>query len=309
MVNGSLKGIFLMAPHQGYVNGEPKKIYYLGNAFIAPEMRRKAFIANAGAEFFNGQEAMPELGYSLIMKKNARAENYIGKTSPDYPLLPNSRVIADFVGRSVPLIMPKKYKGEYEIRPATEADIPYLASSLDERSRTMTFGQIYTATTIEELVRKRPGFNISNFKIALRNGSPAGFCSAWDSSPIRQTRVLHFGKKFFPVLALYRLISAFTAIPPLPANGEQFREMHIGHVCIEDNDPRIFEALLRYIYQEAREAGMHIMLWGSYDKDPLLAAMRSFRGVEIRSSIVAISTKKELLEQALPNPFIDTAFL
>lgn len=309
MVGGKLKGVFLMAWHYAYVLGIVQKVYYLGNAFIVPEMRRKAFIANAGAEFFDKLDPDLSIGYSLIMKKNVSAENYIGKTSPDYPQLPNSRTIADFVGRSIPLLLPKKQKGSLEIRPATWSDLEYLSECLDAKARSQTFGEIYTPEELERIIKDRPGFDISNFRIAFRHGDPVGFCSAWDTAKIRQTRVMHFGNTFKPLLYTYRLLSPLLSAPPLPQAGGAFREAHIGHVVIRNDDPDIFHALLTNVYEDARRAKMHIMLWGSYAGDPLLAAVRKFRGMELHSNIVMVSRDEKVLHRSFPAPFIDTAFL
>lgn len=310
MANGKLKGVFLMARHRAYVHGVLTDVYYLGNAFLTPDMRRKAFIANAGAEFFAQAEAIPEVGYSLILKKNKRAESYIGKTSEDYPQLPGSRVIADFVARTIPLLFPKKYKGnKYEIRQADKHDIPFLTARLDAKSRGMSFGPVYTQDALQDVLLKRPGFNIADFSIAYADGRPVGFCSAWDASAIRQTRVLRFGRKFTPILQAYRMLSKLSAIPPLPGKGDAFREMHIGHVYINNNDPEIFYALLCHVYRNAKARRMHTMLWGSYSGDPLLRSIRRFTGVEIRSNIVAVSTRRDMLAMDYPSPFIDTTFL
>jgi hypothetical protein len=309
MVDGKLKGVFLMAWHNAYVHGILQKVYYLGNAFIVPEMRRKAFIANAGAEFFDKLDPDLRIGYSLIMKKNVRAENYIGKKSPDYPQLPDSRSIADFVGRSIPLLMPKKYKGELEIRNATWSDLSYLSECLDAKAKTQSFGEIYTPERLERIIKERPGFEITNFRIAFKHGEPVGFCSAWDTGQIRQTRVLQFGNKFKPLVYTYRLLSPLFTAPPLPKAGGAFREVHVGHVVINDDNPDVFQALLTHIYEEARRAKIHFMLWGSYAGDPLLAAIRKFRGLELHSNIVIVGRDKEVLQASYPAPYIDTAFL
>lgn len=310
VVNGQLKGVFLMASHKGYIHGSPTPVYYLGNAFLTPDMRRKAFIANAGAEFFAQSENIPEIGYSLILKKNKRAESYIGKTSADYPQLPDSRVIADFVARTIPLLLPKRYKEKkFEIRQADRHDIPYLAARLNAKSRNMSFGPVYTQESLQEMLLKRPGFSISDFSMAYADGQPVGFCSAWDASAIRQTRVLKFGRKFIPILLAYRMVSLFSTIPPLPVKGEALHEMHIGHVYVNKDDPEVFYALLSHVYHNARSRGMHTMLWGSHSKDPLLGAIRRFTGIEIRSNIVAVSTRRDILAMDYPSPFIDTTFL
>jgi hypothetical protein len=76
--------------------------------------------------------------------------------------------------------------------------------------------------------------------------------------------------------------------PRFPRPGETLRSFHAGFVAVEGNDPGVFRALLRHVYNAAAGGPHAYMLLGLHEDDPLAAALDDYRCSPYRGRLFCV---------------------
>ncbi len=290
-----LKGFFGIGFHNAMVNGSCETVFHARDFYVSHDARGKGFAFKVAEKFYTETSSQPGIGYAIILAGNRPSLHYIGYTNPAFPHIPYTQIINQLDVRNIILIWPVRNSPDYFIRKADLQDIPEIVSLLNIEHKERLFGNHYDETTFQNYLCKRPGLTISNYYLAFdRKGKLCGVCAAWDCSAFKQTRVYRYGKQFASAKAIYKSLSLFFHITPLPKPGESFKDFIIIDYAVRNRDPGIMNALLRYIYNEFRKNGFQIMVWGSSSDDALLKASESFFYKRVISNIVLFSSDPAL---------------
>jgi len=304
-----MKGFCGIGYHDAMVNGMRETVFHMRDYYVSAEARGKGFGYKVTEEFFKETYNHAATGYVNILAGNRASLHYVGHRNASFPYIPYSRIINQLDVRNIILIWPVMNSRDYKIRKACIEDIPEIVILLNNEHKERLFGNQYNESTFQKYLGKHPGLTISEYYLATdRNGKICGVCAAWDCSSFRQTRVLHYGKRFRPAKILYKSLSLLFQLAPLPENGDSFKEFIITDYAVKDRDPGIMNALLRYVYNDFRKRGFQNMMWGSSSDDPLLKATEGFFYQRVVSNIVLISTDPAIVEPgAIRNniPYID----
>ncbi len=307
----SLKGYGMVSYHKQMVNGEPGEVFCVRDLYVLPEARNQRFLARSAENHFRDHQERSTLGYGLIMHGNNASLRFVGKKLGNNHYSPWSRIINQLNIHIILFTFPVSGNPNFTIRRAQTEDIPVIVTLLNNEHRNRLFGNIYSEGTFPLYLQKNTGLSISDYFLAFdRNGRCCGVCAAWDMCQLKQTRVLHYGKNFFPVKIAYQAVSALLKHPPLPKPGDPFREVTVTDYAVRDRDPKIMNALLRTVYNEYRHLGYHFMIWGCSMDDPLLNAGKGFIRQHIVSNIVLMSTDDRLLGNGIIKahlPYIDVS--
>jgi hypothetical protein len=308
-----LEGFVMIGYHNGQVNGSSEPVFHFTDYYIKPEGRSKGFSYNISNYLFKETGNDARLGYGVIMEGNKEALGLLGRRHPKYPFVPWTRIINKLDVKTILLALPVKQDHNYTIRHACPDDIPSIISLLNGEYKNRLFGTIFSESTFEHVIADRPDFSIDNYYLALDGLKRiVGVCAAWDCSSFKQNRVISYGTTFLPARVGYWCLSKIFSLPPLPSEGQIFRDVTITDYAVRDRSPAVMEALLRAVYHDYRKLGYHTMIWGSSADDPILKAANVFFHQNIISNIVLLSLKPELIENnAVKNtiPFIDVACL
>ena len=136
--------------------------------------------------------------------------------------------------------------------------------------------------------------------------------TAFDTNAFRQTRVMRYGRRFWPTKILSSVFSLIFKTPSLPKIGQAFREASITDYAVKNRDPKILEALLIKIHNDYREKKYQSINFGSSIDDPLLSATDKFFFESVNSHIVLSAKDKDLLEKTAKHvnlPYIDISLL
>jgi hypothetical protein len=306
----TLKGFGMIGYHKALVNGTTSEVFCARDLYILPEARGNKFLAKSTEIHFRENQHRSPIGYGLIMNGNTASLRFVGNRPEDNHYSPLSKIINKMHIYTIFLTLPLSHGHHYKIRRAQAEDIPVIARLLQFEHRDRLFGNICTEETFSAALKKK-GLSIRDYFLAFdRTGQCCGVCAAWDMTTMKQTRVLHFGRKFLPVQMAYTTLSVLFNRPSLPGPGEHFREATITDYAVRDRDPGIMHALLRAVYNEFRQLGYHFLTWGSSSDDPLLKAANGFMRQRVVSNIVLFSTNCEWLEEgAVKNhlPYIDVS--
>ena len=307
-----LFGFVSIGFYQAYILGNPQTAFYYSDAYISKPARKKGFLVKSSTEIFKEAYKVSNWGYSIILRGNKNAESYISKQLKKNPLVPSFKKIGTFDARNIVITFKKKESKTYIVRRATNKDINNIISLLKEEFTNRMFAPYIDKKVFEDNISKRPDFDINNYYVAEKNEHIVGVCAAWDCSSFKQTRVLRYGGHYKFTKVVYSLLSGLFNFPPLPKQGEIFKDVHIIDYAVKERNPIIFNALLKKIYNDFRGLNYNTIIFGTYKSDVLLTALKGFFNLTVKSHIIAFSYDESMLEQITEEtsrPYIDIALL
>ena len=305
-----LIGYAMVCRKKLYVNGIPREIGYLANMYVLPEGRKKGWLYRASEPLFREVLEEAGLGYATTMKGNRKTEPMIGRRIEKFPFIPHSKIIGVNCIHNILITFRRREVSGYRVRRATESDIGEISRLLDAEYRNRLFGPVMTEENLLKTIARRPGFSISDYFVAEKDGKIVGTCSAWDISAIRKLRVMAYRKEYRAIKLAYGLVAPVLGFPALPEPGDTFREMVINDFGVEGRSPEILRALVTHLYILCRERGYNMLMIGSDERDPILAATRGFVKQPLRSHVIFGSKDPELIDKEGINcslPYLDIA--
>lgn len=158
---------------------------------------------------------------------------------------------------------------------------------LRQHGATKQFFPAYTEADFGDSPLTR-GFNLEDFFLARRQGNLVGVIGLWDQSAYKQSVVQAYSGALGRLRPLYNLALRLIGAQPLPSPGEQIRFAYASFICTANNDPDIFDLLLRYVYNLAVERGYAYLMVGLTEDDPLLVVARRYLHLPYRSQLYTV---------------------
>ena len=97
-----------------------------------------------------------------------------------------------------------------------------------------------------------------------------GTLAGWDQHPFQQTVVDGYSTHLQWTRPAYNCWAAIRGRPHLPKPGEAFRPLMAALPVVENNDPRLFEALLDTLLARATKRPCDYLMIGLHETDALL---------------------------------------
>ncbi len=278
---GDVVGCAASAVRDVYVNGRPIRAAYLGDLRIAPRSRGKGILPRLGAFLLERiTQSGAELAYTTIVEGNRAAASVPTRTEVvRYVPVAPIRVVA--------LTSAPRAPRDIAVDTATAADVPEIARLLDARARRHQFGRSWSPDALARALRRMPGLSVDRFLVVRSQGRIVAALAAWDQRAFQQRLVLGYHGAMAAFRAAADLRAAVLRRPRLPRPGEAFRELHITHVAVADDDPRAFAALLAEAWRRA-DGAYHLMSFGLAEGHPLLAALGRVRHARFHTMLYAI---------------------
>ncbi len=278
---GEVVGCAASAVREVYVNGDPVRAAYLGDLRIAPRARGKRILPRLGA--FLLEQITPsgaELAYTTIIEGNRAAES-VPARSEVARYIPVGRI------RVAALTSAPRAPRDVAVDTATAADVPEIAGLLDACARRHQFGRSWSREGLGRSIERTPGLGVDRFLVVRSHGHIVAALAAWDQRALQQRLVLGY----HGAMAAFRVVADLRALAlgrrRLPRPGEAFRELHITHIAVADDDPRAFAALLAEAWRRA-DGRFHLMSFGLAEAHPLLAALDHVRHGRFDTMLYAI---------------------
>lgn len=257
-----------------WVNGEPRPVGYMSQLRFHPRVRRGMGLARLLSRAFALFHALHEDGrapfYLLsVVAGNDPARRLLTAGLPGFPRLrPLGRLEthAIHLGRlRRPLPLPQGLR----LEPGSEERLPAVLDCLDRNGRRRQLAPCWTAETL----------SVKDFFIALDGERVVGCLAAWDQSAVKQLVV----RGYSGPLALWRPL--LNLVIRLPAPGTALRSCWASHRAIDGDDPVVFAALLRAVYNRAVRQGQHYLTIGFGEGDPLRAVLKGYRATAYLSDL------------------------
>jgi hypothetical protein len=272
-------GICERSVRDAFIDGEVRRLPYLGALRVAPSYRHRIRVLRDGFAAVRALLEQPnDLPFALtsITADNAAARRLLCANLPGLPSYRPFRQLSTFALRPRAKAMP------HGIEPATPADLPAIAVLLQRCYRKFQLAPVWTTVELERLMAAG-GLRIEDFLIVRRGPGVSACLTVWDQSSVKQTVVRGYAPWLGRLRPLVNLAAPCLASPRLPPRGSALRQVYLSHVAVEDNDATAFRALLQAGLTVARWRGFEVALIGLATNHSFAAVARGRRAVEYRS--------------------------
>jgi len=269
--SGEIAGVAGRSLRRMYINGQVETVGYLGQLRV-DRCYRSRWLVSGGFRFLRElHQDRQTRGYlTTIIEGNREAEGVLVSRArrhfPSYRPLERLHTLALHVRPGAVPTM-----AGCEVRRGSEIDVDDIVAFLNRYGAGRQFFPVCTADDFTPDAHRTRGFRPDDFRLAIRNGRITGIIGLWDQSAFKQT-VVHGYEGFLRWgRILYDGYARLRGFRPLPGPGEPIRMCYAAFTCIADNDPGIFDLLLRQVLQSACERGLSYLMIGHTERDPLLA--------------------------------------
>lgn len=282
--SGEAIGLYEHLVWPAFVNGEVRRLPYLGALRIARSHRNRISILRRGfatiRDWFCGPGLFPA-ALTSIMADNGPAMRILTaglKGLPTYlPIGPFSTFVIRPVGARL----------NPNVAAATRDDLPALADLLLRQNARFQFGQHWTADRLQNLAAQ--GLPLDRFLLFRSAGRLAGCIALWDQSGHKQSIVRGYPPMINAIRPLANLAAPLLGLPPLPAIGERIDYVTLSHLAVEGDDPAIFVALVRSALGMAKQLGFASAAMGLSPERTLHEVLRSrCRAIDYRAMLYLV---------------------
>jgi hypothetical protein len=116
----------------------------------------------------------------------------------------------------------------------------------------------------------------SDFFLALDGECVVGCIACWDQNAFKQTVVRGYSGSLAGGRKLLNIFSRFGAWPYLPEPNTPLRYAYASHLAVENDDPAVFAALLRELYNHSLEHGYSYFMIGLAESNPLRSVVEAY---------------------------------
>jgi hypothetical protein len=168
---------------------------------------------------------------------------------------------------------------------SSEARVPALLACLRRNGVRRQFAPVWTEDILFSPAYT-PGLAPHDFVLALDGDRIVGCLAGWDQGRFKQTIVRGYGgqlRRWRPVINAAARLGGWA---PLPAPGRPMRHLYASHLAVDGDDPAVFAALLRALYNHAAERGYEYLMLGLAEANPLCGAVtRAYRQTTYTSQL------------------------
>jgi hypothetical protein len=304
--DGAIQGMGTILVRDGYLDGKPARVGYLGDLRVTPHLQAGRLIGRfygSVLERFSETRGCAVYLTTIIASNTAAVRALTGEGGrklgiPQYTLLRNFDIRAIHLALRRP-----RPRTPYRVRRATASDIPALARFLDRDARHRPFGAVFTEPALLRRLRDWPGLTIDRFYLAFdQAGSLSGCCALWDAAPVTRTVVTAYRGSMRWVKRGYNTMARLVRAPRLPPAGGELRYAYLTHQAVPSEDPRVWRALLEAVYTDSRRSGYHFLSACVYQDDPLEPAYRGFLTTNLRAQLYAVGPRGHPLPSGAMGP-------
>jgi hypothetical protein len=263
-----------------FVNGEARPVGYMSQLRFHPRLRRGMGLARLLSRAFAFFHTLHEDGRApfylvSVVAGNDPARRLLTGGLPGFPTLRalgRLETHAIHLGRlRRPLPLPRGLRLEQ----GSGEGLPALLDCLGRNGRRRQLAPCWTAETLGSM----PGLSAADFSLALDGERVVGCLAAWDQSAVKQLVV----RGYSGPLAVWRPL--LNLVARLPPSGTGLRSCYASHRAVDGDDPAVFAALLRAVYNRAARQGHHYLTIGLGAADPLRSVLAGYRTTSYLSDL------------------------
>ncbi len=296
---GAVVGLSCRAARPMFINGQVEEVGYLGQLRIDAAHQGRWLLSRAFRHLREWHRDGRVAGYiTTIIEDNAVAEGILVKHPrrhfPIYRELDRLCTLALVVSYLPWLrwrVCPAN-RAACAISRGSSAELGEIVAFLRQYGQARQFFPLYSEADFCDNPLTR-GFQVSDFVVARRGGAIVGVLGLWDQTCYKQTVIESYQGRLRRLRPVYNLGARLMGAQPLPRPGEHLRSAYASFVCVRQNDPATFAALLWHIYRMAAERGYSYLMLGLTSRDPLLAVARRYPHLTYYSRLYTVEWPEE----------------
>jgi hypothetical protein len=267
-----------------YVNGVVVDVGYFSGLRVNPQYGKGLALARFLSKGFAGQRERHKDGRTKfylmsIVSDNTPAHRLLDSRLLDYPRLhPYTRMFTY-------AIHPTRVKKELKIKIVRGSLdlIPAIVDCLTRHGTRTQFAPHWTMDTL--LSALTPALSISDFFLALSGDRVIGCLALWDQQSFKQSVIRGYSGTVARFRKIINLLSSLGGWPVLPNIGTRLNHCFACFPAIDNDDPEIFSALLRTLYNEAAHRKYDYFMLGLAEENPFIPIAKSYRPITYESQI------------------------
>jgi hypothetical protein len=290
-------GMGSRAIRQVYWNGAPQPVGYLGQLRVHPDYRaRRRMITEAFDLLYRlHQDGRAPFYLSSIIEDNRAARRLLTAGLPGLPhFFEYARMLtlAVYCGQRKRrrLALPAPLRLERGSAAHTDQILACLQRNGARRqlaphwTRDLLFHPAHT-----------PDLSPGDFFLALDGDRVVGCLAAWDQNRFKQTVVRGYAGALARWRGIANVGARLAGLPVLPPIGAPFYHAYASHLAVDDDDPRVFAALLRGLYNHLAGRGYSYFMIGLSEAHPLLPIVSGAYRHVVYPSVLYLVTWEETL--------------
>lgn len=286
-------GMGTILVRDGYLDGCLRRIGYLGDLRLSPELQGKKLLPRFYGPILS--EAARRYGCDVflttVIASNKRAMRALTGDGARASGIPPYVLIRRFDIRAVHLTVPlPRPRTNIAVRRAGADDVADIAAFLDDDGRRRPFGYAVPERELERRLRVWPDLDPSSFLLAHdRSGDLVGCIALWDPHALKRMVVRGYHGRMRAVHHIYNAAAKILRFCPLPPPGGQLGYGYATHVAVPSDDPGVLRALLHAAYTEQRRTGRTSLAFCVFADDPLAPAFRGFPYTDLSTNLYAVA--------------------
>lgn len=286
---GQIVGTGLMAKRRVFLNGMPAEIGYISSLRLDPSIRSGMTMAlgNRLMKRWHEEDLRAPFYLCCIIKDNVLARRILTSGRAG---MPAAHEIGTMHVASIPLLRRSRTPQPDGLRIVRGGTVGAEAI-IECLNRCGRSKQLFPVYTIEDLLAKDGvlrGLHVEDFHVAIAGDRIVGVLGCWNQLAFRRLVVAGYSGGMRLVKTLLSPVAHMLSLAPLPNPGDAVQSVSAACIAIEDNDPKVFKALLDSVLHAEHGTGKTFLTVGLMEQDPLSSVTRQYLHLPTRSCIYAM---------------------
>jgi hypothetical protein len=266
---GAVLGMGSRSVREVFVNGERRRLGYLGSLRAAPG-RRGLVRLSAGYREVEATRRPDELPFDVtsVVEDNSPARRLLERGLPG---LPRYMPLCDYRTLLIPVGRSMRWR-DSRVTEATSQDYTEIADCLDRNMRRYQFGPAFCESELRSNERSRD-LRAEHFVVVREHGRIVACAACWDQRHFKQVVV----RGYAPLLARARpalnLALRVGGRPRLPAVGSQIPMAYVSHLAVDGDRRELVLALIDAMRRRCMHTTIEALTIGFSRRHPLLPAI------------------------------------
>jgi hypothetical protein len=217
-----------------FVNGQPKKVGYLGGLRLDASVSGEFNTLRRGYEFFRElqSEAPADLYFTSIASDNVRARHFLEAGISGMPKY-------EFIGEYITLVIPTNRVPPPKPKSVSVPNSSEFLNFVNEHNSQLQFAPFW----IERELAALKDLGMDSDAYVIRDANNVEACAKlWDQRSFKQTVIHDYSRSLTVARPFINAFSPLLRQPRLPAGGTILSEAYIS--CVAWNDPKSLLAIV-----------------------------------------------------------------